>query len=107
MRFPVDITKVQLVCGGESEPSVVYETGEQRTNRKDEPLYPGPAHGRRRRATGRDHGQDANRTEGARLRCGGAGGRSRARALDVYGRPAMAGSITRPTASSRCGAAST
>jgi hypothetical protein len=39
VRFPVDITKVQLVCGGESEPSVVYETGEQRTNRKNEPLY--------------------------------------------------------------------
>ena len=39
MRFPVDITKVQLVCGGEAEPSLVYETGEQRTNRKGEPLF--------------------------------------------------------------------
>jgi hypothetical protein len=39
MRFPVDITKIQLVCGGEGEPSVVYETGAQRTNRKGEPLF--------------------------------------------------------------------
>ena len=39
MRFPVDITKIQLVCGGEAEPSVVFDTGEQRTNRKGEPLF--------------------------------------------------------------------
>jgi hypothetical protein len=39
MRFPVDIAKIQLICGGEAEPSTVYETGERRTNRKDEPLY--------------------------------------------------------------------
>jgi hypothetical protein len=39
MRFPVDISKIQLICGGEAEPSTVYETGERRTNRKDEPLF--------------------------------------------------------------------
>jgi hypothetical protein len=39
MRFPVDITKVQLVCGGEAEPSLVYDTQEQRTNQKGEPLF--------------------------------------------------------------------
>ena len=39
MRFPVDISKVQLVCGGEAEPSLMFETGEQRTNRKNEPLF--------------------------------------------------------------------
>ena len=47
MRFPVDISKVQLVCGGEAEPSVVFETGEQRTNRKERAALSGPAHGRR------------------------------------------------------------
>ena len=39
MRFPVDISKVQLVCGGEAEPSLVYDTKEQRTNQKGEPLF--------------------------------------------------------------------
>lgn len=39
MRFPVDIAKIQLICGGEAEPSVVFATGEQRTNRKGEPLF--------------------------------------------------------------------
>ena len=39
MRFPVDITKIQLVAGGGAEPSLVYDTGEQRTNHKGEPLF--------------------------------------------------------------------
>jgi len=39
MRFPVDIAKIQLICGGEAEPSLVFDTGEQRTNRKGEPLF--------------------------------------------------------------------
>jgi hypothetical protein len=39
MRFPVDITKIQLVCGGEAEPSVVFDTGARRTNRNGEPLF--------------------------------------------------------------------
>jgi hypothetical protein len=39
MRFPVDIAKVQLICGGAAEPSLVYDTREQRTNQKGEPLF--------------------------------------------------------------------
>jgi hypothetical protein len=39
MRFPVDISKVQLICAGESEASVKYGTGVQRTNQKNEPLF--------------------------------------------------------------------
>jgi hypothetical protein len=39
MRFPVDIAKVQLICGGEAEPSLVFDTGEQRKNRKGELLF--------------------------------------------------------------------
>jgi len=39
MRFPVDTSKVQLIGGGDPVPSVVFDTGAQRTNKKGEPLF--------------------------------------------------------------------
>jgi hypothetical protein len=39
MRFPVDATKIQLICCGESELSLAFESEEQRTNSKGEPLF--------------------------------------------------------------------
>jgi hypothetical protein len=39
MRFPVDTSKISFICAGESERSLVYDSDEQRTNRKGEPLF--------------------------------------------------------------------